>query len=287
MARESSTILRSNAQGGALPPLTSVSVLGPLRGARFDETRTPFPPRLTTRMDTTRYYLSPEMHVCTADGQVVILDLRGDKYLSLDEGASEVLSAHIGVLSSHEGLPQNDLAPEVGEVLFRLAGNGILSTVTPSRITAHDCRPLLAPTSAIVPRPPFREHVSTHHAARYIASVISAKLALRARTLYGVVIHERRRVIARSPADRVFDPVLAAPLCSIYSRLRIIATGPGQCLFDALALKLFLAKYGLFPQWIFGVRVHPFAAHCWLQHGDTVVNDSLDFVRRFTPIMAA
>jgi hypothetical protein len=238
-------------------------------------------------MDTTRYYLCPEIHACIADDQVVILDLRRDKYLSLDGCAAALLSSHIDTLSSHEGLAQSDLATEVGEVLSRLTGNGILSTVTPSAIRSHDCRPLLVPSSAIVPRPPFREHVSARHAAQYIASVISAKLALRACTLYGIVLRERCKVIARSPADRTFDPVLAAPLCSIYCRLRVIATGPRQCLFDALTLKLFLAKYGLFPQWIFGVRVHPFAAHCWLQHGDTVVNDSLDFVRRFTPIMAA
>lgn len=227
------------------------------------------------------------MYLCVTEGQVVILDLRRDKYLSLDGDASASLRAHVDILSSPEGLLQSDPGAGLGEVLSRLAGTGILSTATPPRTTAGDRRPLLAPTSAIAPRPPFREHVSTHHAARYIASVISAKMALRARTLHSVVLRERHKMIAPSFADRIFDPARAAPLCSIYSRLRVIATGPRQCLFDALALKLFLAKYALFPQWVFGVRVHPFAAHCWLQHGDTLVNDSLDFVRRFTPIMAA
>jgi hypothetical protein len=115
---------------------------------------------------------------------------------------------------------------------------------------------------------------------------MSAKCALRMYTLHRIVLHERRKAIAASSSGVTFDPMRAAPLCSVYSRLRVIATGPGQCLFDSLALKRFLAKYGLFPEWIFGVHLNPFAAHCWLQHGDTLVHDSLDFVRRFTPIMA-
>lgn len=237
-------------------------------------------------MDTIRYYLSPNMYVCVAAGQIVILDLRRDRYLSLDADASMLLRAHIDLLSSKDGLLQTDPEAGIGEILSRLAVNGILSTVAP-RAADDDRHPLLAPTSAIAPRPPFRGNVSAHHAARYVASVISAKSALRMRTLYGIVLRERRRTTAPSSAGGTFDPVRVALLCSVYSRLRVIATGPRQCLFDSLALKLFLAKYGLFPQWIFGVRLRPFAAHCWLQHGDTLVNDSLDFVRRFTPIMAA
>lgn len=238
-------------------------------------------------MGNTRYYLSSNMYVCVTEGQVVILDLRRDKYLSLDKDASMLLRAHVEDLSSGEGLLQTGLEAGPSEVLSRLAVNGILSTAMPPRAATDDRHQLLPPSGEIVPRPPFREHVSAHHAARYVASVISAKTALRMRTLHGIVLRERCRTIAPSAAGRTFDPVRAALLCSVYSRLRVIATGPRQCLFDSLALKLFLAKYGLFPEWIFGVRLHPFAAHCWLQHGEMLVNDSLDFVRRFTPIMAA
>jgi Transglutaminase-like superfamily len=240
-----------------------------------------------TNMDSIRYYLSSNVYGCVTESQVVILDLRRDKYLSLDGDASTLLRTKLDLLRSQQGLLQTDPTAGLGEVLSRLAANGILSTVTPPRSTADDRRPLTPPTDAIVPQPPFREHVSAHHAARYVASVISARSALRMRTLHRIVLRERRKTIAQSSTDGVFDAVRAALLCSVYSRLRVIATGPKQCLFDSLALKLFLAKYGLFPEWIFGVHLHPFAAHCWLQHGDILVNDSLDFVRRFTPIMAA
>lgn len=198
-----------------------------------------------------------------------------------------LLRAHVNLLSLGEGLPQTALEAVPGEVLSSLEGKGILSTKMPLRAAGDDRYQPLRPAREIVPRPPFREHIGARHAALYIASVISAKTALRMRSLHGIVLRERRRTIAPSAVERTFDPVRASLLCSAYSRLRVIATGPGQCLFDSLALKLFLAKYGLFPQWVFGVRLNPFSAHCWLQHGETLVNDSLDFVGRFTPIMTA
>jgi Transglutaminase-like superfamily len=236
-------------------------------------------------MDTTRYYLSPNKHACMTAGRVVILDLENDKYLSLDADTSALLGADVDLLSSRDGLPQIDPASPLGKALVHLADNGILSTARPPR-DAGVRRPCLTPKREILLQPSFRQHVGAHDVARYIASAMSAKCALRMCSLHRVVLDEQRKAILASSGGRMFDPARAAPLCSIYSRLRVIATGPGQCLFDSLALKRFLAKYGLFPEWIFGVHLNPFAAHCWLQHGDTLVHDSLDFVSRYTPIMA-
>jgi hypothetical protein len=34
------------------------------------------------------------------------------------------------------------------------------------------------------------------------------------------------------------------------------------------------------------VQTKPFAAHCWVQQGDVVFNDTPEHVRRYTPILA-
>jgi hypothetical protein len=51
-------------------------------------------------------------------------------------------------------------------------------------------------------------------------------------------------------------------------------------------LSEFLARHGIHPVWIFGVQARPFAAHCWLQLNGTVLNDTVDHVIGYTPIMA-
>jgi hypothetical protein len=57
------------------------------------------------------------------------------------------------------------------------------------------------------------------------------------------------------------------------------------CLLDSLTLTHFLARYGVFPTWVFGVKTDPFYAHCWVQQGDFVFNDSPDFIKGFSPIL--
>ena len=60
----------------------------------------------------------------------------------------------------------------------------------------------------------------------------------------------------------------------------------GVCLYRSFFLLAFLRRRGLDATWVFGVQTWPFEAHCWLQVGDVVLDDSLDHVRPFTPILA-
>jgi hypothetical protein len=64
-------------------------------------------------------------------------------------------------------------------------------------------------------------------------------------------------------------------------------TSREECLYDSLALIEFLALHGLYPDWVFGVRTRPFAAHCWVQQHDVVFNDTVDHATGFSPIMVA
>jgi len=75
-------------------------------------------------------------------------------------------------------------------------------------------------------------------------------------------------------------------LVAAFSTLRpFFFSAKDACLFDALSLSEFLAGYGFFPRWVFGVQSRPFGAHCWLQLNGVVLNDSVDHVKRYTPIM--
>ncbi|MEW6017414.1 MAG: lasso peptide biosynthesis B2 protein [Pseudomonadota bacterium] len=61
----------------------------------------------------------------------------------------------------------------------------------------------------------------------------------------------------------------------------------GECLYRAYVRLKFLHAGGHDAHWVFGVRLWPFQAHCWLQVGDLVIGDRVHRVRAFTPIMVA
>lgn len=56
------------------------------------------------------------------------------------------------------------------------------------------------------------------------------------------------------------------------------------CLLDSLSLLRFLSRRGLPATLIFGVMSEPFAAHCWVQVGDIVLNETLSDANAHTPI---
>jgi hypothetical protein len=47
----------------------------------------------------------------------------------------------------------------------------------------------------------------------------------------------------------------------------------------------YLRRHQYFPDLVLGVRMMPFAAHAWVQDGDTVLNDTVDYVSAYTPIL--
>ena len=65
----------------------------------------------------------------------------------------------------------------------------------------------------------------------------------------------------------------------------LLYTARDKCLFDSIALSLFLLRHGIPSLVVFGVNTAPFEAHCWIQHGDRVLNGTPEFVTAFTPIM--
>ena len=58
----------------------------------------------------------------------------------------------------------------------------------------------------------------------------------------------------------------------------------GECLVRSALLMAFLGRRGLTADWVFGVRLWPFAAHCWVQIGDVCLNDDIERLWPYTPI---
>ncbi|MBB3860875.1 pimeloyl-ACP methyl ester carboxylesterase [Novosphingobium hassiacum] len=58
-----------------------------------------------------------------------------------------------------------------------------------------------------------------------------------------------------------------------------------RCLSRSLALADQLARRGCRTHVVFGVKLAPFAAHCWVQADDLVLNETVEEVARYTPIL--
>jgi hypothetical protein len=96
---------------------------------------------------------------------------------------------------------------------------------------------------------------------------------------------EGRRSRAESSAA-IYDAACSSTLIGAFNMLRPLYPRPYLCLFDSLALLEFLAGYHFFPHIVFGVVADPFEAHCWLQEGGTIINDDLERVGKYKPILS-
>ncbi|MDC7682154.1 lasso peptide biosynthesis B2 protein [Asticcacaulis sp. BYS171W] len=56
------------------------------------------------------------------------------------------------------------------------------------------------------------------------------------------------------------------------------------CLLDSLSLLIFLRRRGISATLVFGVNLTPFSAHCWVQAGDLLLNDTVGGVQSYLPI---
>ncbi len=234
-----------------------------------------------------RYALAEHVFICVNGDHLVILDLKADRYWALEAAQTAGLGALV------RGWPVQADSADSGEaesletagVIEALKGRGILTEDGPSGKEA-------TPVAAMVPAHELVSETETSPGVRlgswltfFIASAF-AKFALRVWPFERVIHRVRRRKALMGQNRAPLDVERARKLVEAFARFRVfLFSSKNECLFDSLALIEFLARYGIYPSWTFGVQTRPFTAHCWVQHGDIVFNDSVEHVTGYTPIM--
>lgn len=79
---------------------------------------------------------------------------------------------------------------------------------------------------------------------------------------------------------------VARRLAGAFSAAGLVLRTADRCLPRAIAMRDQCHRAGIAPALVFGVRLHPFAAHCWVQLDDAVLVGNLEQVRLFIPILA-
>lgn len=234
------------------------------------------------------YHLSPHAFACIAGRYYVFLDLLRDLYFSIPREDFDELAPRIHgmALASCTALPTGThLSAAATALAVELVAAGVIREGLPEQ----ECSAPLASTP-MSDLPPARKSFRPAGRRRLLfmsiaASMTYARWALRSTPMYSIVeaIRERK---GTPPAVETKECERAAQLTEVFLHYRPLFPWDYRCLFDSLALIRFLSRFNLYPDWVFGVQDDPFSAHCWVQAGTQVLNDDLEHVRSYTPIMA-
>lgn len=239
-------------------------------------------------MEKSSYYLSKHAFCCLADNHYVFLDLRSDEYLCLGRMHTDAVKSLLNgcqVINEHPvGIQfQGDGGPDRSAVVEALLQKGLLvKDVAKGKLPAPPS--VNAPAVSLMEGVDMsRPGINPAHVWNFFTASATASKNLR----WGSIEHTVRTVEDRNSGHiMAVDISLITGLFAIFQTLRLYYPRPYLCMFDSLALLHFLARYGIFPQWVYGVKLEPFAAHCWVQAGDLLINDVIDNVRDYTPIMS-
>ncbi|CAM2893504.1 lasso peptide biosynthesis B2 protein [Brevundimonas diminuta] len=208
--------------------------------------------------------LSSEIYACEVGAQMVLLDLRGDRFFL----ASPRLQRALQRLLERSPL---DIA---SQTLLRDQG------IDPAKWdNVESPEIVVAEGDALdaAPRDRSRLAVAIVHQAR-------AAIALKFTSLEKIIGRVRETRANMEPNSRTYESL--GPTAAAFRASAKYFPSDQKCLRRSIALARYARRHGHDVTLYIGVKLQPFAAHCWVQDGAIVLNDSIDEVRRFTPIMA-
>jgi hypothetical protein len=211
--------------------------------------------------------LAPGLSFCVLDKNAVFLDSRRDRYFALGANMSDRFLHLIPDIASGATVGPARIAPFVEKGIF-----------VESRLS----HPISA-CARHAARTEWRAGESAcfrlGYAALAACSIVFTILRLRWLPFRYSVRDGKRRAAGQRHSAPLPDP-------AILSFLRVAQIFPLQmdCLPLATSLRLFLSWLSIDATLVVGVKLRPFAAHCWIEVEEQVVGDTIDRVRDFTPI---
>jgi len=155
---------------------------------------------------------------------------------------------------------------------------------------------VVVPSSEDSPPQPARDFIPDQSLVEEFSPLGTPRARLTVEMLIGL-LHVRRAIrrgrlpallrrVRENKADLDLDssPTAASLVTCCLASRRLLPIAP-NCLTDSLALSSLLIRRRIPFELVFGVRLSPFAAHCWLQNSEFVFNDSLGSVLDFKPIL--
>ena len=237
------------------------------------------------------HFLPPHVFACSTINGAVFLDLRANKYLGISAEDMERLGALVAGWPTSSVGHANE-GPETGsedsQLLAKsLQDRGLLTSRASEGKSASP--PSIPPVESTAREFDSDQQRSLRliHLTRFMKAYAYARLALRFSSLEKIIARlQDARANQRSRLSSGNDAPDAIEMTLVYSTLRsFVYQRSDNCLLDSFALLVFLNMSAIYPNWVFGVRLCPFEAHCWIQNGNMALNTSVEETREFTPIM--
>lgn len=228
----------------------------------------PYPFRVMKEVSALRYALRRGLSYCVIDGNALFLDVPRDRYFRL---SSRQNSAFLGWCA---GEMPDEASLRTLETAGVLVGDGA---------GAVNTSPAIAPVlrrSAAMDDGPF----DLAEVARALWMQRKVERRLRIHGL-GRVLAEASKLRAGGRQRDIHAGVAGPRVLRAFEIARLIRTSADKCLPRSIAVGLCLARHGIHVDVVLGVKLGPFAAHAWAQSQGEVLNDTMEEVVRFTPIL--
>lgn len=221
------------------------------------------------------YRLSEGLSYCRIDGHAIFLDIQSDRYFRLSDGMEATFTAFIDGGRNSEA------------ELAALTKNKILTTT--ARIESNDAgSPIVPPTRSAFELSGPSGSLSLSALLEVSVLVLATRRALNTRRLADVMeslVCYRQKQVGKPPSQpTTLSTLLVCDAANSFNRARLYVPVATSCLLDSLSMAKFLARRKIDTSIVFGVTRDPFAAHCWVQVGDMVLNDTVGNVTAHAPI---
>ena len=246
-----------------------------------------------------KYYLPHNVYLTIYEEIAVFLDLVNDRYITLN--ATETINLITLLSTEHRYLHSSALnileqrknnANFIGnisknqKVADQLIKNGLLTTDSTKGREAVPTKISIPPLDLSGYDLAKKPKINIIDVVKFFYACCIAFLKIRIIPIDKIVNSIRKRK-KKNKSYLSRDPNRVRDLVEVFKVLRpILFTAHNHCLFDSLALIEFMALYTAYPTWVFGVKMGPFAAHCWVQDNNFVLNEELDIAHSFSTVMA-
>ncbi|MCD9007026.1 lasso peptide biosynthesis B2 protein [Luteimonas sp. XNQY3] len=214
-----------------------------------------------------------DLPFCQLDGGLIFLDVQNDAYFRLSARLERAFLAYLGGVPCDEA----DVARLVQRRILVDASASADHTPTPVTVARSAMEQVADPSEL-----PLLDVLETFWIT------VSTRLQLRLRRLDHILgsldaYRRSKAPLARQTPGRPIEPSLRNA-AHAFLRARRYVPIETRCLLDSLSMTRYLARRGHHVCIVFGVTEDPFAAHCWIQTGDLLLNDAIGNVETYTPI---